>query len=602
MSDRRRDYGSSPYDSQDSYSSRQGSSRQSGYNDNSGYASGDSYYAGGQGASGQQGRSYAQRGSDPYASGASQSRSAYDQQGYSQRSPYGGSQQGAGRYGQQDAYSSTSRSAYGSQQGRSGSRQSAAQYPVGQGQAYTSSRRAGNASGVTPVSATAHRDYSPGSNLTPQGGEGISRRSMLKVGIGAGIAAAVLGVAGAVWYTHRAVACTIDGKVNELPVGLSASDIVSRGCASPSNGNLVSICEDGEVPTVLEKGAGNPYTLCVNGEPTDTDTYRLADGDVLEFINGTDVTEDVTTVTTETEPGIQIPDNAMLLASLGYVQQWGRTGISTVETGTVSGRTIDRGVTQEAQDLIITHSGVNPDDGRRLVALTFDDGPDLTYTPQYLDILSSYGAKATFFMIGTSLEMGGEYAEMACRVRDEGHQIASHTYSHSDATLSGMDAEQRNEDISKCFDLIKQVTGVETTVFRPPYGEFRGYQFLQYMAMTGRDITSSVYWSVDSEDWSVAVSGVDTSTGAATIVSNCTKSLSGDNYNGAIILMHDGGGNRSMDVVALPTILETFQAQGYEFVTINELVAADSTYPEWVSSGNAVRPSDSVIPDTTGYY
>ena len=66
--------------------------------------------------------------------------------------------------------------------------------------------------------------------------------------------------------------------------------------------------------------------------------------------------------------------------------------------------------------------------------------------------------------------------------------------------------------------------------------------------------------------------------------------------------MHDGGGNRERDVIALPTILQTFQAAGYEFVTVDELVAADSTLPEWVGTGNATRPADSVIPDTSAYF
>ena len=66
--------------------------------------------------------------------------------------------------------------------------------------------------------------------------------------------------------------------------------------------------------------------------------------------------------------------------------------------------------------------------------------------------------------------------------------------------------------------------------------------------------------------------------------------------------MHDAGGNRDRDVVALPSIIERFQAEGYEFVTVNELVAADSTLPEWLSSGNATRPEGSTIPDTSGIY
>lgn len=581
MADRRRpDYDSSAYGAYDSRT-RQDQAGASGYGSyESGSGTDQGHYSS---TNPSYGRPAGQEG--PYASqrgGAS----PYDAAGGSQRS---------GRYGN-DPYGTSSR-----RDGRSAQR-----YPVGSGQTYTSSRRPNNAAGVTPVSAASyHREggYAPGSNLTPQhNGSGISRRNLVKFAVGGIVAAAGLGIAGAMWYTHRAVACTIDGKVRELPVGLSVSEIVDRGYASPVSGNLVSICEEGEVPEVLEKGAGNPYTLCVNGEPVDVSAYRLKEGDILEFINGTDLTEDVNAQNTEIPCGIQVPDASLLLASVGYVKQWGRNGISTVETGVVSGRVIDRGVTQEAQDLIIANSGVNPDDGRRLVALTFDDGPHLEYTPQYLDILARYGAKATFFMLGQTLESAGEeYVQMAMRVRDAGHQIASHTYSHDDRTLSGLDAQTREAEISQAFDAIEQTLGIQTSVMRPPYGELRGWQFLQYMQQTGRDITASVYWSVDSEDWKVAEStGVED--GAALIVEKCTTGLSGDNYNGAIILMHDSGGNRERDVLALPTIIERFQAEGYELVTLNDLFASDSTLPEWLSTGNAVRPADSVIPDTSAYY
>ena len=604
MADRHRpEFDSQPYYERDSYG-YQGQQAYDGYAQrNAGTGSEQGY--------GSENPAYRQTYSQsPYGGGRRVSN--YDQPQYGQGGA--GDAYGAGsrytqqgRYGQ-DPYGSASRDAQGRSRGRAqqdaGRAGQRTQYPVGSGQAYTSSRRPNNASGVNPISGSSyHRsgDHGAPGNLTPQhNGSGISRRTLVRAGVGGVIAAAVLGVAGATWYTHRAVACTIDGKVRELPVGASVQDIINRGYASPVAGNLVSICEEGEVPDVLEKGAGNPYTLTVNGEPTDVSTYKLKEGDLLEFINGTDKTEDVNAQNTEIPCGIQVPDKTLLLASIGYVKQWGRNGISTVETGVVSGRTIDRGVTQEAQDLIIANSGVNPDDGRRLVAITFDDGPSLDYTQQYLDILAAHNAKATFFMLGQMIDSGDEYVALAQRVRDAGHQIASHTYSH--AVLSDLDAAGREEELIKAFDTIESKLGVQTSVIRPPYGEFRGWQYLQYMADTGRDLTMSVYWSVDSEDWSIATNGSGIEDGAAQIVEKCTANLSGDNYNGAIILMHDAGGNRDRDVVALPTILERFQAEGYEFVTVNELVAADSTLPEWLGSGNAVRPEDSVIPDTSGIY
>ena len=527
--------------------------------------------------------------SDPYGSQDSQrgqrsgqARSPYSQS-FDAASPRTGRQRGA--YGQPAA----------GQQGN-GQPASPTAYPAGSGQAYEPSSWAANkAAGVRPVEAGDYLRTPYSSDLRDRhGSKGplLSRRGFLAAAGGAAVAALALGFVGVNWYTHRAVACTIDGTPREAPVGSTAADLVERGYAAPRAGDLVSIAAEGEAPTVLQQGGGEPYTLTVNGQPANPETWRLAEGDEVAFSNGANVTEPVNVQTTEIPCGIQIPEDQYLLTPLGFVQQWGRMGISTVETGQVSGRTIDRGVTQEPQDLIIAcNTHINPEGGLK-VALTFDDGPSLEYTPQYLDILARYGAKATFFNLGTQLAAGPEYEAMARRCAEEGHQVASHTYSHSDVTLTKMSPETRNDEISKTFQLVSNATGVLTEVMRPPYGELRGKGFLQYLA-SGGNIAYSAYWSVDSEDWRLP--------GADAIVANCTHGLSGDNYNGAVILMHDGGGDRSQDVQALPAIIETFQNAGYELVTMNELLKADPTYPEWVWSGYVQRPEGAIVPDTTGY-
>ncbi len=434
--------------------------------------------------------------------------------------------------------------------------------------------------------------------LDPGGGRKgpvMSRRKLF--GMLGGVFAAAMGAVGLTWFFHRMVTFTVNGTTREAPRGSSVADIIARGYAYPVYGNLVSIAEDGETPSVIEFYVGNPYTLTVNGTPVDIDTYRLSAGDVLEFSDGTDVTEDVTQENTVVPCGIQMPDDSWLLSAIGYVAQWGVNGVSTVETGVSSQKVVDRGITKEPQDLIITRGSVNPDDGRLLVALTFDDGPDLEYTPQYLDILASYGAKATFFNVGNVADADEEYLALSKRCADEGHQVASHTYTHDMVTLSGMDDETRNADIQQGFDTVSEATGVPTQVMRPPTGEFRASQYLTYLREQG-DIAYSAYWTVDTLDWDI-VSSTGLEDGAAQIVANATANFDGDNYNGAIILMHDGGGDRSRDVVALPSIIEFFQNAGYELVTLNEMIAADSTFPSWVSAGYVERPADAVVPDET---
>ena len=435
--------------------------------------------------------------------------------------------------------------------------------------------------------------YSGGGRGGRGGGPRMNRRAFIAAAGGVAVVAA-LGVVGGMWLTHRAVACTVNDSPREAPRGSTAADLIKRGYAAPSAGDLVSIPDENGDVEVLEAGGGDPYTLTVNGGQVDPATYRLSDGDVLEFADGADVTEEVVQQNTEIPFKAYIPQDGSFLVKVGYVAQWGLPGVSTVETGAVSGRTYDRGVTREPQDFVIACAEhISPSDGRRLVALTFDDGPDPDYTPQYLDILAQHGAKATFFNLGSAVEAGPEYAALSRRCAEEGHQVASHTYGHLD--LVKQSAEGVRDDLDRAFAAVSEATGVPTNVMRPPYGNFYGSTFLEYLK-AGGDIAYSAYWGVDSEDWRVATNGSGVEDGAQQIIANCTVGLTADSYNGAIVLMHDSGGNRDRDVAALPGLIEAYRSYGYELVTMNELLAACGTFPEWVVSGHAVRPEGAQLP------
>lgn len=478
-------------------------------------------------------------------------------------------------------------SPYGGDDPRRSSRRQPSSYPVGAGRTYESSRRPR----TSDVRSAGERDCAREECRPRSGGPGrrnpkMSRRAFVAAAGGAA-AAVLLGAVGITWFLNRAVACTVNGSPCEAPRGSKAADLIRRGYASPSAGNLVSIPDaDGNVE-VLEYGAGDSYVLTVNGQQVDPAAYRLAAGDVLEFADGPDVTEDAVQQSTEVAFKAQIPQDGAFLVKIGYVAQWGRKGVATVETGMVSGRTVNRGVTQEPQDFIIACAKhINPADGRKLVALTFDDGPDLTYTPQYLDILARYGAKATFFNLGSQIEIGSEYAALSKRCVDEGHQVASHTYAHQN--LLDATSEEVKQDLDQAFAAISNATGVATNVMRPPYGNFYGNTFLSYLK-AGRDIAYSAYWGIDSKDWELP--------GVSTIVENVTYGYTSDDFSGAVILMHDAGGNRDQNVEALPTIIERLQGAGFELVTMNELLASCGTFPEWVTSGYATRPEGAEIPD-----
>jgi peptidoglycan/xylan/chitin deacetylase (PgdA/CDA1 family) len=260
--------------------------------------------------------------------------------------------------------------------------------------------------------------------------------------------------------------------------------------------------------------------------------------------------------------------------AIGYISQWGKVGKQEVRTGKTSGETANGDVIQPVQNCVITLHNVTPDDGKKVVALTFDDGPS-SYTSKYLDILNQYGIHATFFNLGQSVD---EYPDESKAIVEQGSQLASHTYSHDDLPTDSSDKVL--SEVTSAFTSIKNATGQDTTVIRPPYGDFKETTW----SHTNGTMSTSVLWNMDSEDWRRP--------GADKIVSNaCDGITSGD-----IILMHDGGGNRDQDVEALPKIIERLQGEGYTFVTVNELMASDSSIPDWCCTGNNPMPDDAVWP------
>ena len=129
------------------------------------------------------------------------------------------------------------------------------------------------------------------------------------------------------------------------------------------------------------------------------------------------------------------------------------------------------------------------------IAITFDDGPDGTYTPQLLDGLKERGVKASFFVIGKEAE---EHPELILRMYKEGHLIGNHTYHHVE--LTRVDMETEKEEIKKTNEVIEGITGEKVTYIRPPYGELR--------EETLKDVELiPVKWDIDPLDWCTKSTG-----------------------------------------------------------------------------------------------
>ncbi|MBV9690196.1 MAG: polysaccharide deacetylase family protein [Ktedonobacteraceae bacterium] len=188
------------------------------------------------------------------------------------------------------------------------------------------------------------------------------------------------------------------------------------------------------------------------------------------------------------------------------------------------------------------------------VALTFDDGPSLYYTPQVLTILHQYGVHATFFTIGENVRL---YPELVQQEYYAGHVIGNHSWDHP--YLTQRSAASVYSELSRTGDMIQQTIGIRPTLFRPPYGAINA----QVEFQASRLGLISVVWNVDTRDWDQPRST------ESVIINNVLKGVS----NGSIVLMHDAGGNRSRTIATLPKIIVALRQRGYQLVTISQLLS-----------------------------
>ncbi len=200
-----------------------------------------------------------------------------------------------------------------------------------------------------------------------------------------------------------------------------------------------------------------------------------------------------------------------------------------------------------------------PPPGEKVVALTFDDGPWKQTTEQILDILKQNNIKATFYMVGQAVQ---ENPTIAKKVADAGHAIGNHTWQHP---MNNLDAATAAQELGNAARLIYEATGgVRTYLMRPPGGNLDG-ELANYAKQQGYQVSM---WSADSSDYYVST---------PLIIDNILSNVK----PGGVALMHDGGGDRSATVEALPQIIASLRSQGYKFVTIPELMEMQA---EWAKS------------------
>ncbi|MFF4304049.1 bifunctional polysaccharide deacetylase/glycosyltransferase family 2 protein [Streptomyces sp. NPDC001601] len=194
----------------------------------------------------------------------------------------------------------------------------------------------------------------------------------------------------------------------------------------------------------------------------------------------------------------------------------------------------------------------------KTIALTFDDGPNPTYTPQVLKILKQYDVPATFFLVGS---MVSRYPGIVKTMVQQGNEVGIHTFTHVD--LSYQSDARINREMQQTQLALAGAAGITTTLFRAPYSSetdaIDNYSWPVYKKL-GDEGYTSVFVDTDSDDWKKP--------GVSKIVKWATPS----GTKGAAVLFHDAGGERSQTIKALPQYIKKMKAKGYTFTTVSGVI------------------------------
>ena len=196
--------------------------------------------------------------------------------------------------------------------------------------------------------------------------------------------------------------------------------------------------------------------------------------------------------------------------------------------------------------------------GSKQIALTYDDGPNDPHTLRLMEVLARHDVQATFFLIGRYVQQRPDIVQHLVKA---GHVLGNHTFTHPHLIVASA-VETRNQ-LEACQRAVQEATGEAPQLFRPPFGGRRP-ETLRIVRALGME---PVMWNVTSWDWKMPP--------AEKIVRTCVRQMRG----GDILLMHDGshiamGADRSQTVLATERLIERYQQEGYEFVTVPEMARA----------------------------
>lgn len=313
----------------------------------------------------------------------------------------------------------------------------------------------------------------------------------------------------------------VDGRMRTLPHGIELGSAVERLGLRVRPGNLLDVHG-----RVLRRGVF-PGSLLLNGGPAEP-RRRLETGDRVTVRDGRDRREPTRRVDVPVLGGLP-PQIEFVVGRLPSVAVVRRGAISNQ---VVSTQTRSTGAPVESAG----------------VALTFDDGPSPLYTPRVLDVLRRFHVPATFFVVGY---LADAYPQLVQAELAAGAEVGNHTYNHPEVPpFDQLPAELRDAEIRLGADSIRRAGG-DPSLLRPPAGSYS-----EAVARAAeRERERIVLWSVDPGDWQQGVT-------AAEIASRVLAAV----RPGSIVLLHDGGGDRSATVAALPAIIDGIRRRGLQLV------------------------------------
>lgn len=232
-------------------------------------------------------------------------------------------------------------------------------------------------------------------------------------------------------------------------------------------------------------------------------------------------------------------------------------------------------------------------EGKKIISITFDDGPHGTYTPRILDMLKEKGVHVTFFVLGENIQSSGQ-KDILKRAFSEGHEIATHSYNHPN--FNSISADERASQLQRTDSAIAEVIGQAPVLFRPPYGSYN-------QDVSVQSNKAIILWSIDSRDWdhisAKSVSNYASANGISeeqakdklindVLFDGFTYTSGGKEYSnpsvvsqlthGSIILFHDIHPYSGEAVGRLIDYLQ--QSGGYEIMTVSEMIQTEQRAPQ----------------------